>query len=123
MVYYKYQAHGENSIPIRLASTTGSDLLLLLGRSHELDLLLRSLEAAMTELGGSVDELELDLLLRIARGLHEQRLAQGDDALLNAGAAALDHHVVLGTVEVTLLPSTSDGARHTGRMPGTDTID
>jgi len=152
-------------------STTGSDLLLLLGRSHELDLLLRSLEAAMTELGGSVDELELDLLLRIARGLHEQRLAQGDDALLNAGAAAPDHHVVLvddtvmreatersnsllgkiefgrgivvdnlalghggladavdllvdlGTVEVTLLTSTSDGERHTGRMPGTDTTD
>jgi hypothetical protein len=72
----------------------------LLADAHELGLLLGGLEATVTELGRSVDELELDFLERSAGSLLEERLAEGDDALLGADAAALDEHEVIehGTV-------------------------
>lgn len=41
---------------------------------HEGLLLLDGLEASVTELGGSVDELEVDLLLSATVGLDQQRL-------------------------------------------------
>ncbi len=43
----------------------------------------------------SVDKLKLNVLQGLAAGLGEQALAQGDDAALDAGARALDHHIVL----------------------------
>ena len=43
----------------------------------------------MAELGGSVDELELDLLEGVAGGLGQQCAAQGDGALLGARDGAL----------------------------------
>lgn len=44
---------------------------------HERPLLLSSLEAAVAEFGGGVDEFELDGLVRLARCVHEQRLCGG----------------------------------------------
>lgn len=41
---------------------------------HERLLFLHSLEAAMTKLGGCVDELEVDLLQGTTAALHQQRL-------------------------------------------------
>lgn len=41
---------------------------------HERLLFLHSLEAAVTELGGGVDELEVDLLQGTTAALHQQRL-------------------------------------------------
>ncbi len=70
-------------------------LLVLLERSHEGHLVLRRLEATVAELGAGVDELQVDLLQRAPLGVGEQRLAQGDGALLRADAAALDHDEVL----------------------------
>ena len=43
----------------------------------------------MAELGGGVDELELDLLEGAARGLGDEGAAQGDGALDGAGDGAL----------------------------------
>jgi hypothetical protein len=57
-------------------------------------LLLGCLETPVPKLGRGVDELELDLLERQPGGLLQQGLAEGDDPLLGANAAALDHEVV-----------------------------
>ena len=44
----------------------------------------------MAELGGGIDKLELDLLGGGARHLLDARQAQGHDALLGPGNAALE---------------------------------
>lgn len=64
-------------------------LLVLLEWPHEGHLVLRRLEAAVTELGAGVDELQLDLLQSLPLGVDQQGLAQGDHALLRADAATL----------------------------------
>ena len=51
---------------------------LSLGLAKDLGLLLVGLEAAVTHLGGCVDELELDLLQSCPRGLREQRPPERD---------------------------------------------
>lgn len=61
----------------------------------------------MTHLGRGVDELELDLLQSRALGVLQQRLAQGDDALLGANAAALDHDEVV--VDLTIVGEATHG--------------
>jgi len=63
--------------------------------AHEGELLAGGLEATVAELRRGVDELELDLLHRRPAGLREARLAEGEDALLDADGAALDQDVVL----------------------------
>jgi len=74
--------------------------LLLLEWSHGLLLLLDGLEASVAELGCGVDELEGNDLGGTAVGLGEQRLTQGDDALLHAGDGTLEHDVVLVDLSV-----------------------
>ncbi|GIL83822.1 hypothetical protein Vretifemale_12554, partial [Volvox reticuliferus] len=59
------------------------------------ELLLCSLEAAVTKLRGSVDELKLNLLQGIAAGLGQQRATQRNWPLLGAWDGALDHNVIL----------------------------
>merc|ERR1711865_1114453 len=81
--------------------------LLGLGRSEELLLLVRGLEATVAELGGSVDELEGDLLLGGTGGLGAEGLAEGDDTTLDAGARALEHDVVL--VDLTVVGEATEG--------------
>jgi len=64
----------------------------------------------MTKLGGSVDELELDLLLSPALGIDEDTLAESNGALLDARDAALDHdEVLLDDTEVREATHGSDG--------------
>lgn len=45
---------------------------------HESLLFLHSLEATVTELGGGVDKLEVDLLQSTTAGLHQQGLDGGE---------------------------------------------
>ena len=66
-----------------------------LGAAKESVLLGLGLEAAVTELGRGVDELEGDLLGGVAAGLGQHGLAEGDHALLGTDDAALDHDEVL----------------------------
>lgn len=73
----------------------GSALSAGLEGSHERGLFFEGLERAVTELGGSIDELELDLLQVPARGVDHERLADGDDALLGSGDGSLDHEEVV----------------------------
>ena len=49
----------------------------------------------MSELGAGVDELEADLLQGPLLGVGQERLPQGEGALLGANAATLDHDEVL----------------------------
>jgi len=67
----------------------------LLERSHEGHFVLLGLEATMTHLGAGVDELELDLLKSLPLGVDQERLSQGENTLLGADAASLDHDKVL----------------------------
>jgi len=70
-------------------------LKLPLQGAHELLALLAGLEATVAELGGGVDELELDVLQSRALGVGQQGLAESDDTLLGTSAASLDHDKVL----------------------------
>ena len=80
--------------------------LLGLDRSHELLLLLGSLETTVTELGGGVDELEVDLLDSLAGGLGAEGLAEGDEATAGAGDGTLEEDVVL--VDLTVVWETTE---------------
>ena len=62
----------------------------------------------MTELGGGINELNLDLFESGTRCLREERLAQSDDALLGTRAASLDHHVIL--LHLTIVRESSHGS-------------
>ena len=117
----------------------------------------------MSKLRAGVDELDIDLLQVLARGVLEHRLAEDEGALLDTNDGALEHEPVLldltvvdesthrcdtllgqislgltaglvsllsnavdllvdlGTVEVSVLTSAGNRARHTGRVPGSDT--
>ena len=65
-----------------LGSRSRNGVLAFLQAAEGLELLLAGLEAAVPNLGGRVDELELDVLQCSAGRLHVQRLPQGDQALL-----------------------------------------
>lgn len=54
----------------------------------------------MTELGRGVDELEVDLLLSPAAGLHQQRLAQSQHPLLGPDHTAFQHQEVVGDLTI-----------------------
>lgn len=82
-------------------------LKIALQGAHELLALLAGLEATVTELGGSIDELELDVLEGRATRVDKERLAEGDNALLGTSAASLDHDVVL--VDDTVVGETTHG--------------
>lgn len=68
---------------------------ILLEGTHEGLLLLSSLESTVTELGGGVDPLEVDLLGGTAGGLGVQGLAESHDTLLDTGNGALEHDEVV----------------------------
>ena len=67
-----------------------------LDAAEHLELLLGGLEPTVAELGGRVDELELDLLQRTAAGLLQQGPPQGDGPLAGADHRALDGCVQQG---------------------------
>lgn len=64
--------------------------------SHELELLLGGLEPSVSELGAGVDELDVDGLEVLPRGVVHQGLAEGDGALLGSDDSSLDHEPVVG---------------------------
>lgn len=68
---------------------------ILLEGTHEGLLLLGGLESTVTELGGGVDPLEVDLLGGTAGGLGVEGLAESHDTLLDTGNGALDHDEVV----------------------------
>jgi len=49
----------------------------------------------VTKFGGSIDELEIDLLEGVSGGLVEEGLSEGEDSLLDTDSATLDHDKVL----------------------------
>ena len=73
------------------------DLLfpVLLERTEEGGLLLRSLEPSMTKLGRCVDKLQVDLLQGPLLGVGQQRLPEGQHPLLRANTAAFDQDEIL----------------------------
>jgi len=82
-------------------------LLLLLDGSEESCLLLGSLESTVADLGRGIDELEVDLLESGSGDLREEGLPEGDDSLLGASDATLEHHPVL--VDHTVVGETTHG--------------
>lgn len=72
----------------------------LLETHHEGLLLIHRLETSVTELGGGVDELEVDLLLSTTARLHQQGLAQGQYPLLGSDHTAFQHQEVVGHLTV-----------------------
>jgi hypothetical protein len=68
---------------------------MLLASTHELDLLVSSLEATMAELGGGVNELKVDLLQCSTAGLLQERLSDSDTPLLWSHDTALHHEEIL----------------------------
>ena len=64
-------------------------LAVLLEGTHEGGLVLGGLEPSVSKLGAGVDELEVDLLQSPLLGVGEQRLPQGEGALLGPNAASL----------------------------------
>lgn len=92
----------------------------------------KSLESSMALLGGSINELQVNLLLRCARGLRKQALAKGDNALPSPDHASLDHNPIF--IDGTIVGKTTHGGdRLLGEIEvggrtlmvvlGTDTID
>jgi len=75
--------------------------------SQELVLLLDGLEAAVTILGGGVDELKVEGLHVGSSGSGHQRLAEGHSSLASAGDTALDHEPVL--VDFTVVREATHG--------------
>ncbi len=75
---------------------------------EELLLLLSSLEATVTDLGGGIDELEVDLLARSSGGGDDNGLAEGDDTLAGTDDGTLDHDEVL--VDLTVLREATKGS-------------
>lgn len=77
-------------------SSTGVDLVGLGSkRSQELLLLLQGLETTVTELGRSIDELEVDGLQVRTSGRSDNTLAKSDGALLGTSDGTLKHDPVL----------------------------
>lgn len=72
----------------------------LLATHHKSLLLVHSLETSVAELGGGVDELEVDLLQSTTARLHQQGLAQGQYPLLRSNNTALQHQEVVGHLTI-----------------------
>jgi len=98
--------------PIRLRAeerkhlTTARTLLsrgleVLLEGTLVLPLLGEGLVSTVTELGGGIDPLELDLLESPPGGVGEHRLAESHDPLLDTRAGTLDHDEVVLDLTVT----------------------
>ena len=64
-------------------------LPVLLERSHEGSLVLRSLEPSMTKLGAGVDKLQVDLLQSSLLGVGKERLPERENPLLRSNTTSL----------------------------------
>merc|ERR1712207_77348 len=82
-------------------------LVVLLEATDEGVLFFHGLEASVSELGGSIDQLEGNLLQSRALGVDQEGLAEGEDTLLDTDAAALDHQEVF--VDDTVMGETTHG--------------
>jgi len=69
--------------------------LVLLDTSEEAGLLVGSLEAAVTDLGGGIDKLESDLLKSGTGSLWKKRLTKSDNTLLGTNDTTLNHQPIL----------------------------
>jgi hypothetical protein len=87
------QVHDTSARTASYRSSSGASKLEL---TEESGLLLLGLESTVTEVGRSVDELEVDLLEVSPRGVNHEGLSEGEDTLLSSGDASLeDEEVVL----------------------------
>jgi len=62
----------------------------------------------VTELGGSIDELQVDLFKSRSLGVGKQALSESKDSLLRSDAASLDHHEVV--VHFSVVRESSHGS-------------
>lgn len=80
---------------------------MLLEWSHEGSLFFDGLEATVTLLGGSIDELELDRFEGSSGSLLEEGLSEGDGSLLGSTDTSLDHDEV--RLDKTVLNKATNG--------------
>ena len=64
-------------------------------RTQELGLFFGRLESSVSELGGGIDELEVDLFQVLARGVLHHRLTKDQRSLLDTNDGTLEHEPVL----------------------------
>jgi hypothetical protein len=76
-----------------------------LDNTEETSLLVRSLEATVSHLGRSIDELEIDLLQSVSGYLWEKGFSKSDDSLLWAHDATSNHDPVL--IDFTVVRETT----------------
>jgi len=83
--------------------------LLLLGskRSKELGLLVVGLESSVSELGGGIDELDVDSLEVLPGGMNHHRLTKDEGTLLNSNGSSLEHDPIL--VDLSVMGESSHG--------------
>lgn len=88
----------------------GGGLLVLLGGkgSEPLILLVQGLEATVTDLGGGIDKLNLNLLVHPVSSGGEDRLTEGKATLLGSHNLTLDEQVVV--VDLTVVGETTEGS-------------
>lgn len=81
--------------------------------SHESLLLGRGLELSVSVLGGSVDELEVDLLQVGSGGVDHEGLSESEHSLLGSGNATLEDQEVV--VDETVVGESSHGVLSKGK--------
>jgi hypothetical protein len=81
--------------------------LFLLEWAHELSLLLDGLESTVTELGGGIDALEVDLLQVLSLVVNQEWLSEEDWSLSHAHARSLDHDEVV--LDLTVVWEATNG--------------
>ena len=82
---------------------------MLLGsqRTHELGLFFGSLESSVTELGGGIDELDIDILQVLARSVLHHGLTKDQRSLLDTDNGTLEHEPIL--VDFTVVDESTHG--------------
>ncbi len=78
---------------------------LFLENTEEASLLVGGLESAVTHLGSSIDELEIDLLQSGSVDLREEGLSESNDSLLGSHDATSNHDPVL--IDFTVVRETA----------------
>jgi len=104
---FKIEQIVRNCIERDLVFDADGGELFLLEWSHELSLLLDGLESTVTELGGGIDALEVDLLQVLSLVVNQERLSEENGSLSHAHARSLDHDEVV--LDLTVVWEATNG--------------
>lgn len=105
----RHQCNGQDTKRKKQAAARLSGSKILLESTLVLLLFCGRLEGAVSELGRSVDPLEVDLLQGTTRGVGEHGLAESHDTLLNTRNRALNHDEVI--VDLTIADESTQTIR------------